>query len=62
MEIPFMGILRRNIIFAYFDDKMGLEIVKFRYRILEEEYHTREEEYRTLQEEIREPIEQIVVN
>ncbi|WVZ87832.1 hypothetical protein U9M48_034407 [Paspalum notatum var. saurae] len=53
IEIPFMGVLRRNTIFAYFDDpryrkdKRGSGIVKFRYRTLEEEYRTQEEEYRT---------------
>nr|QPA18653.1 RNA polymerase beta'' subunit [Chloris virgata] len=53
IEIPFMGVLRRNTIFAFFDDpgyrkdKRGSGIVKFRYRTLEEEYRTREEEYRT---------------
>nr|YP_009451594.1 RNA polymerase beta' subunit [Melanocenchris abyssinica]ARQ27908.1 RNA polymerase beta' subunit [Melanocenchris abyssinica] len=57
IEIPFMGVLRRNSIFAYFDDpgyrkdKRGSGIVKFRYRTLEEEYRTREEEYRTLEED-----------
>nr|YP_010953647.1 RNA polymerase beta'' subunit [Cenchrus fungigraminus]WMT11956.1 RNA polymerase beta'' subunit [Cenchrus fungigraminus] len=57
IEIPFMGVLRRNIIFAYFDDpryrkdKRGSGIVKFRYRTLEEEYRTREEEYRTREED-----------
>jgi DNA-directed RNA polymerase subunit beta' len=51
MEIPFMGVLRRNTIFAYFDDpryrkdKRGSGIVKFRYRTLEEEYRTQEEEF-----------------
>nr|YP_009648189.1 RNA polymerase beta' subunit [Chusquea culeou]QBZ78162.1 RNA polymerase beta' subunit [Chusquea culeou] len=52
IEIPFMGILRRNTIFAYFDDpryrkeKKGSGIVKFRYRTLEveDEYRTREED------------------
>ena len=50
IEIPFMGVLRRNTIFAYFDDpryrkdKKGSGIVKFRYRTLEEEYRTREED------------------
>uniref|UniRef100_UPI00315E0203 RNA polymerase beta'' subunit n=1 Tax=Ctenium canescens TaxID=3063525 RepID=UPI00315E0203 len=59
IEIPFMGVLRRNTIFSYFDDpgyrkdKRGSGIVKFRYRTLEEEYRTREEEYRTLEEEYR---------
>jgi DNA-directed RNA polymerase subunit beta' len=59
IEIPFMGVLRRNTIFAYFDDpryrkdKRGSGIVKFRYRTLEEEYRTREEEYRTREEEYR---------
>nr|YP_010547448.1 RNA polymerase beta'' subunit [Bouteloua dactyloides]UYL23429.1 RNA polymerase beta'' subunit [Bouteloua dactyloides] len=57
IEIPFMGVLRRNTIFAYFDDpgyrkdKRGSGIVKFRYRTLAEEYRTREEEYRTLEED-----------
>ena len=57
IDIPFMGVLRRNTIFAYFDDpryrkdKRGSGIVKFRYRTLEEEYRTREEEYRTLEED-----------
>nr|YP_010547363.1 RNA polymerase beta'' subunit [Acrachne racemosa]UYL23344.1 RNA polymerase beta'' subunit [Acrachne racemosa] len=57
IEIPFMGVLRRNTIFAFFDDpgyrkdKRGSGIVKFRYRTLEEEYRTREEEYRTLEED-----------
>nr|YP_009452439.1 RNA polymerase beta' subunit [Stenotaphrum secundatum]ARQ28753.1 RNA polymerase beta' subunit [Stenotaphrum secundatum] len=56
IEIPFMGVLRRNTIFAYFDDprykkdKRGSGIVKFRYRTLEEEYRTREEEYRIREE------------
>jgi DNA-directed RNA polymerase subunit beta' len=46
IEIPFMGVLHRNTIFAYFDDprykqdKRGSGIVKFRYRTLEEEYRT----------------------
>lgn len=63
IEIPFMGVLHRNTIFAYFDDpryrkdKKGSGIVKFRYRTLEEEYRTREEdsedEYETLEEEYR---------
>nr|YP_010506714.1 RNA polymerase beta'' subunit [Briza media]UXF58577.1 RNA polymerase beta'' subunit [Briza media] len=63
IEIPFMGVLRRNTIFAYFDDpryrkdKKGSGIVKFRYRTLEEEYRTREEdledEYETLEDEYR---------
>nr|YP_009650198.1 RNA polymerase beta '' subunit [Triplachne nitens]QCD15433.1 RNA polymerase beta '' subunit [Triplachne nitens] len=63
IEIPFMGVLRRNTIFAYFDDpryrkdKKGSGIVKFRYRNLEEEYRTREEdledEYETLEDEYR---------
>nr|YP_009649701.1 RNA polymerase beta '' subunit [Desmazeria sicula]QCD14687.1 RNA polymerase beta '' subunit [Desmazeria sicula] len=63
MEIPFMGVLRRNTIFAYFDDpryrkdKKGSGIVKFRYRTLEEEYRTREEdsedEYEPLEDEYR---------
>jgi DNA-directed RNA polymerase subunit beta' len=59
IEIPFMGVLRRNTIFAYFDDpryrkdKRGSGIVKFRYRTLEEEYRTREEQYRTREEEYR---------
>nr|YP_009928493.1 RNA polymerase beta'' subunit [Bonia saxatilis]QJW31211.1 RNA polymerase beta'' subunit [Bonia saxatilis] len=50
IEIPFMGVLRRNTIFAYFDDpryrkdKKGSGIVKFRYRTLEDEYRTREED------------------
>src|ERR1041384_6058981 len=50
IEIPFMGVLRRNTIFAYFDvpryrkDKKGSGIVKFRYRTLEEEYRTREKD------------------
>nr|YP_010548812.1 RNA polymerase beta'' subunit [Sporobolus diandrus]UYL25050.1 RNA polymerase beta'' subunit [Sporobolus diandrus] len=57
IDIPFMGVLRRNTIFAYFDDpryrkdKRGSGIVKFRYRTLEEEYRIREEEYRTLEED-----------
>ena len=57
IEIPFMGVLRRNTIFAYFDDrryrkdKRGSGIVKFRYRTLEEEYRTQEEEYRTREED-----------
>nr|YP_010548899.1 RNA polymerase beta'' subunit [Sporobolus fertilis]UYL25137.1 RNA polymerase beta'' subunit [Sporobolus fertilis] len=57
IDIPFMGVLRRNTIFAYFDDpryrkdKKGSGIVKFRYRTLEEEYRIREEEYRTLEED-----------
>nr|YP_009246182.1 RNA polymerase beta' subunit [Hilaria rigida]AMB36079.1 RNA polymerase beta' subunit [Hilaria rigida] len=63
IEIPFMGVLRRNTIFAYFDDpgyrkdKRGSGIVKFRYRTLEEEYRTLEEdskdEYETLEDEYR---------
>nr|YP_009246015.1 RNA polymerase beta' subunit [Distichlis bajaensis]AMB35912.1 RNA polymerase beta' subunit [Distichlis bajaensis] len=59
IEIPFMGVLRRNTIFAYFDDpgyrkdKRGSGIIKFRYRTLEEEYRTLEEEYRTREEEYR---------
>ena len=63
IEIPFMGVLRRNTIFAYFDDpryrkdKKGSGIVKFRYRTLEEEYRTREEdseyEYEILEDEYR---------
>nr|YP_010370356.1 RNA polymerase beta'' subunit [Macrochloa tenacissima]UOW78652.1 RNA polymerase beta'' subunit [Macrochloa tenacissima] len=63
IEIPFMGVLRRNTIFAYFDDpryrkdKKGSGIVKFRYRTLEDEYRTREEyledEYETLEDEYR---------
>ena len=63
IEIPLMGVLRRNTIFAYFDDpryrkdKKGSGIVKFRYRTLEEEYRTRaedsEEEYETLEDEYR---------
>src|ERR1043165_5660333 len=63
IEIPFMGVLRRNTIFAYFDDpryrkdKKGSGIVKFRYRTLEEEYRTREEdseeEYETLEDGYR---------
>nr|YP_009156115.1 RNA polymerase beta '' subunit [Anthoxanthum odoratum]AJV89022.1 RNA polymerase beta '' subunit [Anthoxanthum odoratum] len=63
IEIPFMGVLRRNTIFAYFDDpryrkdKKGSGIVKFRYRTLEEEYRTQEEdledEYETLEDEYR---------
>nr|YP_009346171.1 RNA polymerase beta'' subunit [Streptochaeta spicata]AOR40736.1 RNA polymerase beta'' subunit [Streptochaeta spicata] len=54
MEIPFMGILRRNNIFAYFDDpryrkeKKGSGIIKFRYRTLEEDS---EDEYETLEDE-----------
>nr|AGC38238.1 RNA polymerase beta'' subunit [Cryptochloa strictiflora] len=51
IEIPFVGVLRRNTIFAYFDDpryredKKGSGIVKFRYRTLEDEYNrTREED------------------
>nr|YP_009410630.1 RNA polymerase beta subunit [Dichaetaria wightii]ASJ66046.1 RNA polymerase beta subunit [Dichaetaria wightii] len=57
IEIPFMGVLLRNTIFAYFDDpryrkdKRGSGIVKFRYRTLEEEYRTREEEYRAREED-----------
>nr|YP_009156950.1 RNA polymerase beta'' subunit [Melica mutica]AJV89857.1 RNA polymerase beta'' subunit [Melica mutica] len=61
IEIPFKGVLRRNTIFAYFDDpryrkdKKGSGIVKFRYRTLEDEYRTREEdsadEYETLEED-----------
>nr|YP_009156366.1 RNA polymerase beta'' subunit [Brachyelytrum aristosum]AJV89271.1 RNA polymerase beta'' subunit [Brachyelytrum aristosum] len=60
IEIPFMGVLRRNTIFAYLDDprykkeKKGSGIVKFRYRTLEDEYRTREEdsedEYETLED------------
>nr|YP_010934082.1 RNA polymerase beta'' subunit [Ctenium concinnum]WKU84508.1 RNA polymerase beta'' subunit [Ctenium concinnum] len=63
IEIPFMGVLRRNTIFSYFDDpgyrkdKRGSGIVKFRYRTLEEEYRTREEEYRTLEEDSEEEYE-----
>ena len=63
IEIPFMGLLRRNTIFAYFDDpryrkdKRGSGIVKFRYRTLEEEYRTREEdseeEYESLEDEYK---------
>jgi len=59
IEIPFMGVLRRNTIFASFDDpryrkdKRGSGIVKFRYRTLEEEYRSREGEYRTREEEYR---------
>nr|WPV71415.1 RNA polymerase beta'' subunit [Temochloa sp. CYZ-2023a] len=59
IEIPFMGVLRRNTIFAYFDDpryrkdKKGSGIVKFRYRTLEDEYRTLEDEYRTLEDEYR---------
>nr|YP_010293805.1 RNA polymerase beta'' subunit [Scrotochloa urceolata]ULQ67099.1 RNA polymerase beta'' subunit [Scrotochloa urceolata] len=50
IEIPFMGILRRNNIFAYFDDpryrkeKKGSGIIKFRYRTLENGYGTLEED------------------
>nr|YP_009461202.1 RNA polymerase beta '' subunit [Poa annua]AUT82478.1 RNA polymerase beta '' subunit [Poa annua] len=65
IEIPFMGVLRRNTIFAYFDDpqykkdKKGSGIVKFRYRTLEEDYRTREEdseyEYEILEDEYRTP-------
>ncbi|KAF0889765.1 hypothetical protein E2562_030573, partial [Oryza meyeriana var. granulata] len=50
IEIPFMGVLRRNTIVAYFDDprykkdKKGSGIVKFRYSTLEDEYRTREED------------------
>nr|YP_009134856.1 RNA polymerase beta'' subunit [Bambusa arnhemica]YP_010892353.1 RNA polymerase beta'' subunit [Bambusa ooh]AIM52944.1 RNA polymerase beta'' subunit [Bambusa arnhemica]WJP00602.1 RNA polymerase beta'' subunit [Bambusa ooh] len=57
IEIPFMGVLRRNTIFAYFDDpryrkdKKGSGIVKFRYRTLEDEYRTLEDEYRTREED-----------
>nr|YP_009923304.1 RNA polymerase beta'' subunit [Glyceria arkansana]QNC66912.1 RNA polymerase beta'' subunit [Glyceria arkansana] len=61
IEIPFKGVLRRNTIFAYFDDpryrkdKKGSGIVKFRYRTLEDEYRTPEEdsedEYETLKED-----------
>nr|YP_010243853.1 RNA polymerase beta'' subunit [Brachypodium pinnatum]QTJ26998.1 RNA polymerase beta'' subunit [Brachypodium pinnatum] len=61
IEIPFMGVLRRNTIFAYFDDpqyrkdKKGSGIVKFRYRTLEDEYRIREEDsedkYETLEDE-----------
>nr|YP_010218146.1 RNA polymerase beta'' subunit [Lagurus ovatus]UBU97553.1 RNA polymerase beta'' subunit [Lagurus ovatus] len=63
IEIPFMGVLRGNTIFAYFDDpqyrkdKKGSGIVKFRYRTLEEEYRTREEdledEYEILEDQYR---------
>ncbi|KQK12737.1 hypothetical protein BRADI_1g05728v3, partial [Brachypodium distachyon] len=63
IEIPFMGVLRRNTIFAYFDDpqyrkdKKGSGIVKFRYRTLEYEYRIREEysedKYETLEDEYR---------
>nr|YP_009157200.1 RNA polymerase beta'' subunit [Phaenosperma globosum]AJV90107.1 RNA polymerase beta'' subunit [Phaenosperma globosum]UKT60337.1 RNA polymerase beta'' subunit [Phaenosperma globosum] len=63
IEIPFLGVLRRNTIFAYFDDpryrkdKKGSGIVKFRYRTLEDEYRTRkedsEDEYETLEDEYR---------
>nr|YP_009245845.1 RNA polymerase beta' subunit [Bouteloua gracilis]AMB35742.1 RNA polymerase beta' subunit [Bouteloua gracilis] len=59
IEIPFMGVLRRNTIFAYFDDpgyrkdKRGSGIVKFRYRTREEEYRIREEEYRIREEAYR---------
>nr|YP_009451510.1 RNA polymerase beta '' subunit [Lygeum spartum]ARQ27824.1 RNA polymerase beta '' subunit [Lygeum spartum] len=63
IEIPFMGVLRRNTIFAYFDDpryrkdKKGSGVVKFRYRALEDEYKTREadseNEYETLEDEYR---------
>nr|YP_009135850.1 RNA polymerase beta'' subunit [Lithachne pauciflora]AIM54026.1 RNA polymerase beta'' subunit [Lithachne pauciflora] len=63
IEIPFIGVLRRNTIFAYFDDpryrkgKKGLGIVKFRYRTLEDEYRTREEDsedgYRSPENEYR---------
>nr|QCO74635.1 RNA polymerase beta' subunit [Cleistogenes sp. BM-2019] len=65
IEIPFMGVLRRNTIFAYFDDpgyrkdKRGSGIVKFRYRTLEEEYRTREEEYRTLEEDSEDEYESL---
>nr|YP_003587660.1 RNA polymerase beta'' subunit [Anomochloa marantoidea]ACT15398.1 RNA polymerase beta'' subunit [Anomochloa marantoidea] len=54
MEIPFMGILCRKNIFAYFDDpqyrkeKKGSGILKFRYRALNE---NSEYEYRTLEED-----------
>nr|YP_009386465.1 RNA polymerase beta subunit [Schizachyrium spicatum]ATG28141.1 RNA polymerase beta subunit [Schizachyrium scoparium]AZB82714.1 RNA polymerase beta subunit [Andropogon gracilis]AZB83876.1 RNA polymerase beta subunit [Schizachyrium cubense]ARS86456.1 RNA polymerase beta subunit [Schizachyrium spicatum]AZB83212.1 RNA polymerase beta subunit [Andropogon gracilis] len=60
MEIPFMGVLRRNTIFAYFDDpryrkdKRGSGIVKFRYRTLEDEYGILEDEYRTLEKDSEE--------
>nr|YP_009135601.1 RNA polymerase beta'' subunit [Zizania aquatica]AIM53776.1 RNA polymerase beta'' subunit [Zizania aquatica] len=63
IEIPFMGVLRRNTIVAYFDDprykkdKKGSGIVKFRYRPLEDEYRTPEEdsedEYGPLEDEYR---------
>nr|YP_009135517.1 RNA polymerase beta'' subunit [Raddia brasiliensis]AIM53692.1 RNA polymerase beta'' subunit [Raddia brasiliensis] len=57
IEIPFMGVLRRNTIFGYFDDpryrkdKKGSGIVKFRYKTLEDEYRTREGEFGTLEED-----------
>nr|YP_009451677.1 RNA polymerase beta'' subunit [Nardus stricta]ARQ27991.1 RNA polymerase beta'' subunit [Nardus stricta] len=61
IEIPFMGVLRRNTIFAYFDDpryrkeKKGSGVVKFRYRTLEDEYKIREadleNEYGILEDE-----------
>nr|YP_009384475.1 RNA polymerase beta subunit [Schizachyrium sanguineum]ARS82973.1 RNA polymerase beta subunit [Schizachyrium sanguineum] len=60
MEIPFMGVLCRNTIFAYFDDpryrkdKRGSGIVKFRYRTLEDEYGILEDEYRTLEKDSEE--------
>ena len=47
----FMGVLRRNTIFTYFDDpryrkyKRGSGIIKFRYRTLEEEYQTGMDKY-----------------
>nr|AIQ79192.1 RNA polymerase beta' subunit [Chaetobromus involucratus subsp. dregeanus] len=69
IEIPFMGLLRRNTIFAYFDDpryrkdKRGSGIVKFRYRTLEEEYRTREEdseeEYENLEDAREEEYENL---
>jgi DNA-directed RNA polymerase subunit beta' len=63
IEIPFMGVLRRNTIVAYFDnprykkDKKVLRIVKFRYRTLEDEYRNREKDsenkYRSPENEYR---------
>nr|UFH82312.1 RNA polymerase beta'' subunit [Ehrharta longifolia] len=58
IEIPFMGVLRRNTIVAYFDDpryrkdKKGSGIVKFRYRTLEDEYRTLGDEYRAREEDL----------
>nr|YP_010245174.1 RNA polymerase beta'' subunit [Echinaria capitata]QTJ28732.1 RNA polymerase beta'' subunit [Echinaria capitata] len=63
IEIPFMGVLRRNTIFAYFDDprykkdKKSSGIVKFRYKTPEKEYRILEEdsedEYETLEDKYR---------